>query len=87
MRRLGDLWENGDDEERAFVAKLLRKLAYDGFIWQKTWREADEIWQRIVQVFVDLQKPYPEVAAMFLITTWMSGDPGPQGLGPLVDPD
>nr|BBX78656.1 hypothetical protein MFLOJ_24430 [Mycobacterium florentinum] len=86
MRRLGELLDEGTDTEKTFADRLLRKLAIDGFIWNRTWRRGEDIWERTVQMFIDLGKPNPEVRAMVLLTAWMTGDPDPEGFGPIIDP-
>jgi hypothetical protein len=69
MRRLGDLWEDGDPYERKFVKDLLLHIADGTSVTDNTWRVAGRLWEKTVQDQIDLQKPWPEVKAMIFLTT------------------
>jgi hypothetical protein len=59
LRRLGDLWTEGNLQEKAFVAKLLLKMAGNGNITNRTWREAEDLWEKTVKDQIDLGKVFP----------------------------
>jgi hypothetical protein len=86
MRRLGELWQEGNPAERAFVELLLKTLAHDGFVWARTWREGEELWEKTVQLQIDRGKPYPEVAAQFVLTALMTAESDIERLRPFLDP-
>lgn len=72
MQRLGDLWDDGGHAERAFVQKLLLHIAGKQPVTDQTWRIAEELWEKAVQDQIDLGTPFPEVKAMYFLTTLMS---------------
>lgn len=68
IRRLADIAEHGKDAEKAFVDDFLDAIAHENLVWRRTWREAQDLWERACKFFIDQEKPYPEVAAMFILT-------------------
>jgi hypothetical protein len=68
MRRLGDLWAGSNAAEKAFVELLLVHLANGRPVTHDTWRDAEKLWRKSVKDMIDLKRPYPENAAMYLLT-------------------
>ena len=67
MRRLGDLWAGSNEAEKAFVELLLANMANGNPVTNDTWRIAEKLWQRTVKDMIDLNRPYPENAAMYVL--------------------
>ena len=80
MRRLGDLWKDGQHPEERFVEKLLLHVAGKQPVTDQTWRTAEELWEKAVQDQIDLGIPFPEVKAMFSLHSYCLQ-------GPTMGPD
>ena len=72
MRSLGDLYHDGEDAEKAFVAVLLVNLANGKPVTNDTWRVAEELWEGFVSDMLDLGRPKPESAAMYALSVAVS---------------
>ncbi|OCB25382.1 hypothetical protein [Mycobacterium intracellulare] len=76
-RRLEAILDNGEPEEKAFAADLLRHMAKQlghSVVRGPAWRAAEQVWFDALKLQEDRGSHYPEHEAMYWIDTWRTAE-------------